>query len=140
MFDSVCMYGTISVVFFTFLFRACYQFFLIAILANVSFNDQCTFVVGCNRCNGKSHYRHSVLASSTPTRPTHHADNCQCQWRPIFSWLDFTPLLEVVVETVSGPVALLVALWGMTTDRMLQLMNTRAQADGTAMATRSGRY
>lgn len=94
------MYGTISVVFFTFLLRACFQFFLIAILANVVFSDQCKFVVGCNRCH----------------------DNCQCQWRPIFSWLDFTPLLEVAVETVSGPVALLVALWGMTSARTRQAL------------------
>lgn len=94
------MYGTISVVFVTFLLRACFNFFLIAVLANVGFADNCAFKVGCNRCNSE----------------------CQCFWRPIFSWLDFTPQLEVAVETVSGPVALLVALWGMTSARTRQAL------------------
>jgi hypothetical protein len=40
-------------------------------------------------------------------------------------WMFYTPSLELTVELLSSPLALLVALWGMTTQRTWQLMNCK---------------
>ena len=39
-------------------------------------------------------------------------------------WLLYTPEFQLAIEVISGPLALLVALWGMTSDRALQLMKS----------------
>ncbi len=39
------------------------------------------------------------------------------------AWLQFTPELQLSVELISSPLALLVALWGMTSKQTLQHMN-----------------
>ncbi len=41
----------------------------------------------------------------------------------IHLWLIFTPLLQGVVFLISSPVTLIVALWGMTGERTLQVMD-----------------
>jgi hypothetical protein len=38
------------------------------------------------------------------------------------NWLEFTPEFQLIVELISSPLTLLVALWGMTSERMLQTM------------------
>lgn len=43
----------------------------------------------------------------------------------IQGWMFYTPAFELTVELVSSPLALLVALWGMTTQRTWQLMNSK---------------
>jgi hypothetical protein len=43
----------------------------------------------------------------------------------ILRWMFYTPAFELTVEFVSSPLALLVALWGMTTQRTWQLMNSK---------------
>ena len=47
----VCMYGTVGVVFVSFLLRSSFQYFLVAINANVAFNSACNFVDGVSRCS-----------------------------------------------------------------------------------------
>jgi hypothetical protein len=39
-------------------------------------------------------------------------------------WLFYTPEFQLTVVLISSPLALLVALWGMTTDRALQQMQS----------------
>jgi hypothetical protein len=38
------------------------------------------------------------------------------------NWLEFTPEFQLIVELISSPLTLLVALWGMTSKHMLQTM------------------
>jgi hypothetical protein len=38
------------------------------------------------------------------------------------TWFDFTPEFTMIIFLISSPTALLVALWGMTSERMLQRM------------------
>jgi hypothetical protein len=40
------------------------------------------------------------------------------------TWFDFTPEFTMIIFLISSPLALLVALWGMTSDRVLQRMRT----------------
>jgi len=47
--------------------------------------------------------------------------------------MDFTPQLQLSVVLISSPLALLVALWGMTSQRTLQLI----AAGGSASANGS---
>ena len=49
------------------------------------------------------------------------------------TWLFYTPEFQLTVELISSPLALLVALWGMTTERALQQMqsNRRRRQMGT---------
>jgi hypothetical protein len=42
-------------------------------------------------------------------------------------WLLNTPEFQLVIELISSPLALLVALWGMTSERTLQLMKSNRQ-------------
>ena len=45
-------------------------------------------------------------------------------------WLFYTPEFQLTVVLISSPLAMLVALWGMTTDRMLQLMKSNRRQMG----------
>jgi hypothetical protein len=45
------------------------------------------------------------------------ADERQCELRRVYWWNTFTPQFETAIMIVSGPVTLLVALWGMTSAR-----------------------
>jgi len=40
-------------------------------------------------------------------------------------WITLTPAFQLVVVLVSSPLAMLVALWGMTSSRTLQIMKTQ---------------
>ncbi len=48
--------------------------------------------------------------------------SCNNVWWVIHFWLEFTPEFQQIVVLISSPLALLVALWGMTDKRTLQLM------------------
>ena len=48
------------------------------------------------------------------------------------NWLEFTPEFQLIVELISSPLTLLVALWGMTSKHMLQTMK-RSRRQMTAM-------
>ena len=47
----VCMYGTVGVVFVSFLLRSSFQYFLVAVNYNVVFNPECKFKNGFSRCS-----------------------------------------------------------------------------------------
>ena len=40
-------------------------------------------------------------------------------------WMIYTPEFQSAIVLISSPLALLVALWGMTSDRMLQRMTSK---------------
>jgi len=55
------------------------------------------------------------------------------------TWLFLTPEFQLIVELISSPLALLVALWGMTTDRALrQMQSNRRQMVTTRDALLQG--
>ena len=47
---------------------------------------------------------------------------CYNMWTHMFRWLGRTPEFQVTVVLISSPLALLVALWGMTTETALKLL------------------
>jgi hypothetical protein len=49
---------------------------------------------------------------------------CNNVWFVIQFWLQFTPEFQLIVVLISSPLALLVALWGMTSERTLQHMRS----------------
>ena len=49
---------------------------------------------------------------------------CSNVWTVILVWQQLTPEFQLIVVLISSPLALLVALWGMTSERMLQLMRS----------------
>jgi hypothetical protein len=58
---------------------------------------------------------------------------CSLSCRNVYSlmliWILYRPAFQLLIILLSSPLALLVALWGMTNKRMLELMNTpRAKA------------
>ena len=53
------------------------------------------------------------------------------------TWFDFTPEFTMIILLLSAPLALLVALWGMTSERMLQRLRN-AGAGETSMPVRYG--
>jgi hypothetical protein len=55
------------------------------------------------------------------------------------TWLVYTPEFQLTVVLISSPLALLVALWGMTTDRALrQMQSNRRQMVATRDALLQG--
>jgi hypothetical protein len=51
-------------------------------------------------------------------------DECRNMYYLIAVWMTYTPEFQVLIVLVSSPVALLVALWGMTSNATLQLMQS----------------
>jgi hypothetical protein len=51
-------------------------------------------------------------------------DECHNAYYLITQWMFYTPEFQVVIVLVSSPVALLVALWGMTPNATVYLMNS----------------
>ena len=47
---------------------------------------------------------------------------CYNMWTHMFRWLGRTPEFQVTVVLISSPLALLVALWGMTSETALKLL------------------
>ena len=90
--------GTAAFVFVTFLLRAVFS--TMNALANALQND----AAGC----------------ANPCDPS-----CYNVWSLMSYWLQFTPEFQLSVELISSPLALLVALWGMTSKHTLRLMQSR---------------
>ncbi len=87
--------GTTAFVFFTFLLRAVFS------IMNALANALQTKVFTCsNVCDPA----------------------CNNEWSVILYWLVFTPEFQVTIVLISSPLAMLVALWGMTSKRALELM------------------
>jgi hypothetical protein len=112
---------TVAVVFVTFLLRALYS--IMFAIANAEQNQ------GAD-CNVQKQSACDSTCSNTQLL--------------VLKWLLFTPEFYSMQLLLSSPLSLLVALWGMTTDRMLQLMNAPQQSKAEknndaaiAMRTRS---
>ena len=60
-----------------------------------------------------------VFVCSNPCDPA-----CCNVWLVIAMWLEYTPEFQLIFVLISSPLALLVALWGMTDKRTLQLMRS----------------
>ncbi len=54
-------------------------------------------------------------------------DECHNAYYLITQWMFYTPEFQLMIELVSSPLALLVALWGMTPNTTLQLMKSSKQ-------------
>jgi hypothetical protein len=52
---------------------------------------------------------------------------CANTYTHIVQWMNYTPEFQLTIVLVSSPLALLVALWGMTTKATLRLMNHESQ-------------
>ena len=62
---------------------------------------------------------------------------CHTDLMQMSVWFDFTPEFTMIILLLSSPLALLVALWGMTSERMLQRMRN-AGAGESSMPVRFG--
>ncbi len=65
-----------------------------------------------------------VCPHSTLTRDQPTCDSCHNVYTHLSEWMDHTPEFEPVIVLLSSPVALLVALWGMSS-KTLNLMTTK---------------
>lgn len=59
---------------------------------------------------------------------------CYNMWTHMLRWNQRTPEFETVVIMISSPLAILVALWGMTSRNVLKLMNGEQKLRGTESA------
>jgi hypothetical protein len=50
--------------------------------------------------------------------------SCRNVYAHMLNWMTYTPEFQVLIVLVSSPVALLVALWGTTSNATLQLMKS----------------
>ena len=91
--------GTAAFVFVTFLLRAAFS--IMYALANAFQNNHATSA--CNFMCDPVCYNFYALMQN---------------------WIQYTPEFQLTIELISSPLALLVALWGMTSKRALQLMRS----------------
>jgi hypothetical protein len=96
------MIGTTAFVFVAFVLRAAFS---------------TLFAVGNAAAN------HYALTESCPKI----CDECHNDYFLMSQWLAYTPEFQVLIVLVSSPVALLVALWGMTSEATLHLMKPSTQ-------------
>jgi hypothetical protein len=66
-------------------------------------------------------YQLRVIGKSCPGP----CDECHNFYLHITQWMAYTPEFQLMIVLVSSPVALLVALWGMTPKATLQLMKSK---------------
>ena len=66
----------------------------------------------------------NALQNAGADCPTECGIPCNNVWSLIGYWLEFTPEFQLSVVLISSPLALIVALWGMTDKRTLQLMRS----------------
>jgi len=96
------MYCTVGVVFVSFLIRSAFILYLAALSSSIN-SRECVFNPQCKRCG-----------------------SCQCSWRHLYVWNEYTPQLETAINLVSSPVTLLAVLWGMTSVRIRQVCTPRS--------------
>lgn len=107
--------GTAGFIFLTFLLRAVYSIMYAFALAFANNNDDCVANI-VDQCDG----------------------TCFNVWAIIQAWIYFTPEFPLSVEFISSPVALLVALWGMTSHRTLRLMRRATRSNEASMSLGAG--
>jgi hypothetical protein len=66
----------------------------------------------------------NALQNDNAACPTLCGIPCNNMYQLIQNWLLLTPEFQLIVVLISSPLALLVALWGMTSERMLQHMRS----------------
>ena len=66
----------------------------------------------------------SALQNAGADCPTLCGIPCNNVWSLIEFWVQFTPEFQLSVELISSPLALIVALWGMTSAHTLQHMRS----------------
>jgi hypothetical protein len=71
-------------------------------------------------------------AACAATASSYCDSACFNQWRLIDVWIGFTPEYQAMVILISSPVAMIVALWGMTGKRALQLMKSSGKQSAAA--------
>jgi hypothetical protein len=96
--------GTTAFVFVTFLLRAAFS--ILNALANGLQNDSADEDLSCANCCNPAIFN---------------------VWAIVQFWLLLTPEFQLMVELISSPLALLVALWGMTSERALQAMRNKTK-------------
>ena len=74
--------------------------------------------------------------AATASSPCDQA--CYNVWTLLGTWQFFTPEFQLVCVLISTPLALLVALWGMTNERTIMLMSSRRE-NGSTEAVEIGR-
>ena len=101
--------GTTAFVFVTFLLRAAFtiMYSLARALQNA---DAACAATASSRCDS----------------------TCFNQWRLMDYWITFTPEYQAMVTLISSPVAMIVALWGMTSKRALELMKCSGKQSAAA--------
>jgi hypothetical protein len=62
-----------------------------------------------------------------------YCDACYNHYTHIVGWIFFTPEFQSTIVLISSPVALLVALWGMTSKATLQLMKSSRQESAMSL-------
>ena len=67
---------------------------------------------------------YSNNANCTSYKNTFCDPNCNSENDLVQTWLDFTPQVNMIFFLISSPLALLVALWGMTSKRMRRRMHS----------------
>ena len=60
--------------------------------------------------------------------------SCQNMYGHIVNWINYTPEFQLMIMLISSPVALLVALWGVTSKSTLQLMKSQEQESATPLS------
>jgi hypothetical protein len=98
------MVGTTAFVFVTFLLRS-----VVSTIASVSYELR------------------NFDKPSPESDKSIYCDTCRNVYTHITGWMLFTPEFESTVVLISSPLALLVALWGMTSKSTLQLMKSSRQ-------------
>ena len=95
---------TASAVFTTFLLRAAFatMFALANLNQNIGGSKACEIVSNCD-------------------------DTCFNVWEQMQMWLLYTPEFQLTIVLISSPLALLVALWGMTTENMSKTLHGSRQ-------------
>jgi len=101
--------GTTAFVFVTFLLRALFS------TMNALASALTVYEAGCNAGN------------CDPA--------CHNVWQLILYWLEFTPEFQLSVVLISSPLAMIVALWGMTSDRTLQAMQSNSLSERLQMVS-----
>ena len=99
--------GTAAFVFVTFLLRAVYST-MFALANELQNSGNFVYCPSDNPCDA----------------------SCSNVYRLMQLWLFYTPEFQLMVVLISSPLALLVALWGMTSDRMLQRMRSNRRQMG----------
>jgi hypothetical protein len=109
------MLGTTAFIFVTFLLRSVFSTILAVALAMRDIGEEC------------------------PGATSNCDASCYNEYTHLSVWMNYTPEFQLMVILISSPVAQLVALWGMTTKSMLQLMKSsrrdKAMLNGHAAAT-----